>query len=137
MRRPSPLMPWEPSKNLHVIAGGSPLRSFSASNIQGRSKPPREACDSPENMASLIKDVGFIKPLTHTAGFAPLCHSAGKQAFRPPVCSYYTPEPKKSKGNLNAKFIFARNKRLLLLVEQNGCEKLIDFFKFLRIVDGA
>ena len=54
-------------------AGGSPLSCFSASNVQARSKPPREACDSPENMASLIKDVGFIKSLTHTAGFVPLC----------------------------------------------------------------
>jgi len=36
-RRPSPLLPWGPYKNLHVVAGGSPLRCFSASNIQERS----------------------------------------------------------------------------------------------------
>lgn len=51
--------------NLHDSAGGSPLHGFSASNIQRGSKPRREACNSPQNMAFLIRNVGLREPKIH------------------------------------------------------------------------
>lgn len=75
LRRPSPPLPWKPDYNLHRHAGGSPLLGFSASNFRKRSTPPREACNSPRNVASLIRNVGLIRLLTHTAGLRKLlCH---------------------------------------------------------------
>lgn len=41
----SPLVPWGPDYNLHVLAGGSLPHCFAASNVRERSLPSREACN--------------------------------------------------------------------------------------------